>query len=83
MAPETKVLTAHVPLRLAEKVGAMASRLERSRGWVMKQALAANDKHGPAQRALRFSRRNQPCEVHIIDAQERQKTPSFGPVITP
>lgn len=41
MGAETKVLTAHVPLGLAEKVEAMASRLERSRGWVMKQALAA------------------------------------------
>lgn len=41
MASETKVLTAHVPLALAEKVEAMAARLERSRGWVMKQALAA------------------------------------------
>jgi predicted transcriptional regulator len=41
MASETKVLTAHVPLALAEKVEAMAAGLERSRGWVMKQALAA------------------------------------------
>ncbi|WP_374576526.1 CopG family ribbon-helix-helix protein [Phenylobacterium sp.] len=41
MTAETKVLTAHVPLSLAEKVEAMASRLERSRGWVVKQALAA------------------------------------------
>lgn len=41
MASETKVLTAHVPLSLARKVEAMAARLERSRGWVMKQALAA------------------------------------------
>lgn len=41
MVAETKVLTAHVPLGLAEKVEAMASRLERSRGWVMKQALVA------------------------------------------
>jgi predicted transcriptional regulator len=41
MAAATKVLTAHVPLGLAEKVEAMASRLDRSRGWVMKQALAA------------------------------------------
>lgn len=41
MAAETKVLTAHVPLALAERVEAMALRLERSRGWVMKQALAA------------------------------------------
>ena len=41
MAAGTKVLTAHVPIALADKVEAMASRLERSRGWVMKQALAA------------------------------------------
>lgn len=38
---DTRVLTAHIPLGLAEKVDAMAVRLERSRGWVMKQALAA------------------------------------------
>src|SRR5574338_575981 len=37
----TKVLTAHVPLPLAEKVDQMAERLERSRGWIMKQALSA------------------------------------------
>ncbi len=38
---DTKVLTAHVPRGLAERVDAMAARLERSRGWVVKQALAA------------------------------------------
>lgn len=37
----TKVLTAHVPLSMAEKVDQMAARLERSRGWIMKQALSA------------------------------------------
>jgi predicted transcriptional regulator len=37
----TKVFTAHVPLSLAEKVDEIAARLERSRGWVVKQALAA------------------------------------------
>jgi predicted transcriptional regulator len=36
----TKVFTAHVPLSLAEKVDQMAARLERSRGWIMKQALS-------------------------------------------
>jgi predicted transcriptional regulator len=41
MNAETRVLTAHVPIGLAERVDAMAARLERSRGWVMKQALAA------------------------------------------
>jgi predicted transcriptional regulator len=36
----TKVLTAHVPLPLAEKVDQLAVRLERSRGWIIKQALS-------------------------------------------
>ncbi|PSS60345.1 CopG family transcriptional regulator [Ensifer sp. NM-2] len=38
---ETKVLTAHVPLPLAERVDQLAIRLERSRGWIIKQALTA------------------------------------------
>ena len=38
---DTKVLTAHVPLALAEKVDQLAIRIERSRGWIVKQALAA------------------------------------------
>lgn len=38
---ETKVLTAHVPLPLADKVDQLAARLDRSRGWVVKQALSA------------------------------------------
>ncbi|NRP86268.1 hypothetical protein GFPCMMHI_02172 [Ensifer adhaerens] len=37
---DTKVLTAHVPLSLAEKVDQIAARLERSRGWIVKQALS-------------------------------------------
>jgi predicted transcriptional regulator len=38
---KTKVLTAHVPVQMAEKVDQIAGRLERSRGWIMKQALSA------------------------------------------
>ena len=38
---ETKVLTAHVPLQLAEKIDQFAARLDRSRGWIVKQALTA------------------------------------------
>ncbi len=37
----TKVLTAHVPIPLAEKVDQIAARMERSRGWIVKQALTA------------------------------------------
>ncbi|MES2127081.1 MAG: ribbon-helix-helix domain-containing protein [Pseudomonadota bacterium] len=38
---ETKVITAHLPLALADKVDQLAARLERSRGWIVKQALSA------------------------------------------
>lgn len=37
---DTKVLTAHVPLPLADKIDQFAARLDRSRGWIVKQALA-------------------------------------------
>lgn len=37
---DTKVLTAHVPIPLAKKIDQMAERLERSRGWIIKQALS-------------------------------------------
>ena len=42
MSPiDTKVLTAHVPVLMLEKIDLLAARLERSRGWIMKQALSA------------------------------------------
>ena len=37
----TRVMTAHIPVELAEKVDALAERMERPRGWIVKQALAA------------------------------------------
>ncbi|EFK4582160.1 CopG family ribbon-helix-helix protein [Escherichia coli] len=40
-AQTTKVITAHVPLSMADKVDQMSTRLERSRGWVIKEALSA------------------------------------------
>lgn len=36
---ETRVITAHVPIALAEHVDALVQRLERPRGWIVKQAL--------------------------------------------
>ena len=41
MATGTRILTAHVPEGLADNVDALAARIERSRGWIMKQALVA------------------------------------------
>lgn len=41
MTQATRVVTAHVPIELADKVEQMAQRLDRSRGWILKQALSA------------------------------------------
>jgi len=38
---DTRVLTAHVPVQLAERLDQMSERLERSRGWIVKQALSS------------------------------------------
>jgi len=36
---QTRVVTAHIPLDLAQQVDEAAERLERPRGWIVKQAL--------------------------------------------
>lgn len=38
---ETRVITAHVPVQLTERVDQMAAHLGRSTDWIIKQALAA------------------------------------------
>jgi predicted transcriptional regulator len=38
---QTKVITAHIPIDLAEKVDTLSEQLERPRGWIVKKALAA------------------------------------------
>jgi predicted transcriptional regulator len=38
--PDTRVITSHVPVPLADQVDALATRMERSRGWIVNQALA-------------------------------------------
>lgn len=38
---KTRSITAHVPVQLAEKVDLMAERQERSKNWIVKQALSA------------------------------------------
>ncbi|HEY3798776.1 MAG TPA: ribbon-helix-helix domain-containing protein [Caulobacteraceae bacterium] len=37
----TRVVTAHIPVELAERIDAVAERHERPRGWIVKQALKA------------------------------------------
>lgn len=38
---ETRVVTAHIPIDLAKKVDLLAARMERPKGWIVKQALTA------------------------------------------
>jgi predicted transcriptional regulator len=37
----TRVVTAHIPSDLAEQVDQLALRLDRPKGWIVKQALAS------------------------------------------
>jgi len=36
-----RVITAHIPLDLAEQVDVLAARLDRPKGWIVRQALAS------------------------------------------
>ena len=69
---ETKVLTAHVPLPLAEKVDELAARLERSRGWIVRQALAAWVDQEEERRRLTLEALADVDSGHVIDHQSVQ-----------
>ena len=68
----TKVLTAHVPLLLAEKVDQLAARLERSRGWIVKQALTAWIDQEEERRKLTLEALADVDHSHVIDHQAVQ-----------
>ena len=69
---DTKVLTAHVPLPLAEKVDELAVRLERSRGWIVRQALAAWVDQEEERRRLTLEALADVDTGHVIDHQSVQ-----------
>ena len=68
----TKVFTAHVPLPLAEKVDQMAARLERSRGWIIKQALTAWIEQEEERRRLTIEAMADVDAGQVIDHQSVQ-----------
>lgn len=37
----TRVITAHIPADMAEKIDVLAEQSDRSRGWIVRQALAS------------------------------------------
>ncbi len=69
----TKVLTAHIPLPLAEKVDQWASRLERPRGWIVKQALSAWIDLEEERQRLTLEAMADVDTGHIIDHQTVQE----------
>jgi predicted transcriptional regulator len=68
----TKAITAHVPLALAEKVDRLASRLERSRGWVINQALSAWVEQEEERRKLTLEALSDVDAGEVIDHQAVQ-----------
>jgi predicted transcriptional regulator len=38
---DTRVVTAHLPIDLADKLDGLAQRLDRPKGWIVKEAIAA------------------------------------------
>ncbi|MEN3148268.1 ribbon-helix-helix domain-containing protein [Neorhizobium sp. IRAMC:178] len=70
---ETRVLTAHVPVQLAEKVDELANRLERSRGWVVKQALANWIELEEERRRLTLEAMVDVDEGNVVDQEEVEK----------
>ena len=38
---DTRVVTAHIPVDLARKLDSLAQRLDRPRGWIVKEAVAS------------------------------------------
>ena len=68
----TRVLTAHVPIQLADKVDQLAARLERSRGWIVRQALSAWVEQEEERRRLTLEALADVDAGHIIDHQAVQ-----------
>lgn len=69
---DTKVITAHVPLPLAEKVDQLAARLERPRGWIVKQALSAWVDLEEERRRLTLEALADVDAGHVVDHQAVQ-----------
>ncbi len=69
---ENKVITAHVPMPLAEKVDQMARRLERSRAWIVKQALTAWVEQEEERRRLTLEALAEVDDNAVVDHQAVQ-----------
>lgn len=69
---DTAVLTTHVPLPLSEKVDQIAARLDRSREWVVEQALTAWIAQEEERRRLTLEALTDVDSGHFVDHQAVQ-----------
>ena len=69
---QTKVLTAHIPLPLTDKLDQLSTRLERSRGWIIKQALTAWIEQEEERSRLTWEAMADVDANHVIDHQSVQ-----------
>lgn len=68
----TKVISAHVPEEMADKVDQIAARLDRSRGWIIKQALVDWLGQEEERRRLTLEALADVDTGHVIDHQAVQ-----------
>ncbi len=80
---DTKVLTAHVPLPLVEKIDQIAARMERSRGWIVKQALGAWISQEEERRRLTLEALADVDAGYVIDQQAVQAWANSLDTVTP
>jgi len=69
---ETRVVTAHIPTPLANKVDDLAQRLERPKAWVVKQALTAWIDREEEQHRLTLEAMADVDQGNVIDHQDVQ-----------
>jgi len=70
MQTNTKVLTAHMPSQLVEKIDQLAASLERSRTWVVKQALTEWISQEETRRQMTLEALADVDAGHVIDHEK-------------
>ena len=68
----TKVLTAHIPELIVEKIDQIASRLDRSRTWIIKQALTTWISQEERRRQMTLEALSDVDEGRVVDNQTIQ-----------
>jgi metal-responsive CopG/Arc/MetJ family transcriptional regulator len=80
-----KVLTAHIPLPLASQIDDYSARMERSRGWIVKQALEdwvakqEQRQHGFAEASMKFTYDTSAAKA-VETLKTLRETTTLGPI---